>query len=128
MGNFLMSSGAGFEDFNSNLVSAQKYRRMIIKQYCEAMHDVDFIISPNCFGQKPPKIDEIINADSDNSPVFEYKKDYFTALSNCLGVPAMTIPVMEDTKYGFPGSIRLTGYFGEDYHLIRKSNTIEHIL
>lgn len=128
MGNFLMSSGGGFKDFNQNLINAQKYRRMIIQQYCEAMQDVDFVISPNCFGEKPPKIDDILNKVSDKSPVFEFKMDYFTALTNCLGVPAMTIPLMEDTKYGFPGSIRLTGYFGEDYHLIRKTQTIENIL
>jgi aspartyl-tRNA(Asn)/glutamyl-tRNA(Gln) amidotransferase subunit A len=31
MGNFLMSSGAGYQDFNENLVNAQKYRRLIIE-------------------------------------------------------------------------------------------------
>lgn len=30
LGNFLMSSGQGMEDFNKNLVNAQRYRRMVI--------------------------------------------------------------------------------------------------
>mgnify|MGYP000857542753 CR=1 FL=1 len=59
--------------------------------------------------------------------------DYFTALANCLGVPALTMPVFENEtakeKYGgFPGSIRLQGYFGEDYDLIRNAHKIEKIL
>ena len=37
MGNFLMSSGGGHKDFNSNLVNAQKYRRMIVQQYQQVM-------------------------------------------------------------------------------------------
>ena len=54
--------------------------------------------------------------------------DYFTALSNCLGVPSMTIPIHESNDYdGFPGSIRIQGYFGEDYHLLRLSQAIENI-
>ena len=98
LGNFLMSSGGGYEDFHQNLVNAQKFRRMIIEQYCKVMRqeNIDFIISPNSFGEKPPKIGEIL-ADSldDKSPVYEYKMDYFTAVSNCLGVPALTMPVSE---------------------------------
>ena len=63
MGNFLMSSGGGYKDFNENLINAQKYRRMIVNQYQEVMQreDIDFIISPNTFGEKPPKISEIVN-------------------------------------------------------------------
>ena len=63
MGNFLMSSGGGYKDFNENLINAQKYRRMIVNQYQEVMQreDIDFIISTNTFGEKPPKISEIVN-------------------------------------------------------------------
>ena len=63
LGNFLMSNGAGHKDFNQNLVNAQKFRRLIIEQYCKEMeaNDIDFIISPSTFGEKPPKIEEILN-------------------------------------------------------------------
>ena len=63
MGNFLMSSGGGYKDFNEGLINVQKYRRMIVNQYQEVMQreDIDFIISPNTFGEKPPKISEIVN-------------------------------------------------------------------
>ena len=116
LGNFLMSSGGGYEDFNKNLVNAQKFRRMIIEQYCDVMRreDVDFILSPNAFGEKPPKISDILDGSLNNkSPVYEYKMDYFTVVANCLGVPALTMPVFEENKESlkafdnFPSSIRL---------------------
>ena len=97
-------------------------------------HNVDFIISPNGFGEKPPKIEDILNQKDDikKSPVFEYKSDYFTVIANCLGVPALTIPLFESeasksTYSNFPGSIRLTGFFGEDYHMLRQAQKIEKI-
>ena len=74
---------------------------MTVEQYCETMkaEDVDFIVSPNGFGEKPPKIDDILNKtgleDERKSPVFEYKSDYFTVIANCLGVPALTMPLFE---------------------------------
>ena len=62
--------------------------------------------------------------DHTKSPVYEYKMDYFTVVSNCLGVPNLTVPLFESqeakTKYdNFPSSIRLMGHFGEDFHLLR---------
>ena len=61
--------------------------------------------------------------------------DYFTAVSNCLGVPALTVPIYEDnetkngTKFnGFPTSIRMQGFFGEDFHLLRIGNEIDRLL
>lgn len=111
---------------------------MIVKEYTEVMQSeqIDFIISPNGFGELPPKIDDILNPaqDEDKSPVFEYKMDYFTTPANCLGVPAITIPLFEDgaqskTAYkGFPGSIRLQGYYGEDFHMLRSAQKIQRIL
>ena len=85
------------------------------------------MIAPNGFGEKPPKISEILAPDTSGeakSPVFEYKHDYFTVIANCLGVPAVTMPLFESPsakKYydNFPGSIRMQGYFGEDFHLLR---------
>jgi len=49
------------------------------------------VISPTGFGELPPKISDITAPDSNSkagekkSPVFEYKMDYFTVVSNCLG-------------------------------------------
>ena len=90
---------------------------MIVQEYQEVMQNqqIDFVLSPNTFGEKPPKISEITSQEQSNldrSPVFEFKMDYFTALANCLGVPALTMPLFESeaakTEYGgFPRSVRL---------------------
>ena len=139
LGNFLMSSGQGMEDFNKNLINAQVFRRMVIEQYMEEIQrlNIDFVISPTGFGEKPPKISDVIGSgtnEADNqeskSPVFEYKMDYFTVVSNCLGTPNLTVPVFENeeakVKYdNFPTSIRCMGYFGEDYHLLRIGQRLE---
>lgn len=46
--------------------------------------------------------------------------DYYTALPNCTGAPAITMPVQEDSKnYKFPSSFMIQGYYGEDYHLLK---------
>ena len=52
---------------------------MLVEQYCQVMKDeeIDCLISPSLFGEKPPKIADIEGAKDknviDNSPVFEYK-------------------------------------------------------
>jgi Asp-tRNA(Asn)/Glu-tRNA(Gln) amidotransferase A subunit family amidase len=93
---------------------------------------VDIIISPNNFERKPPRIEEILKTKigEDKSPVFEFKMDYFTVVANCLGVPALTMPVSKLGGYddGFSSSIRMQGFFGEDYHLLGISKFIEKVL
>lgn len=109
---------------------------MVIEQFMNEMqkHNVDFVISPTGFGEKPPKISDILGGDNGEtkSPVYEYKMDYFTVVSNCLGVPNLTVPLFENeeakTKYSFPSSIRLMGHFGEDFHLLRIGQRIEKII
>ena len=88
------------------------------------------ILSPVAIGERPPKILDIINEKEKKNPVYEYKMDYYTALPNCTGTPAITIPVNERTpKYGeFSTSFKLQGYFGEDYYLLRIAETVEQSL
>ena len=57
------------------------------------MKDIDFILSPSGFGEIPPKIEDIQQNKESNSAVNEYMMDYYTVLANCLGVPALTIPI-----------------------------------
>jgi len=63
-------------------------------------HNIDFVISPTGFGEKPPNIEEIVNPKvvEAKSPVFEYKQDYYTVISNCLGAPNITVPLFEDSE------------------------------
>jgi len=55
--------------------------------------------------------------------------DYYTALPNCTGTPAITMPVVEPhAKPRFPTSFKLQGYFGEDYHLLSIAEGMEAAL
>ena len=84
----------------------------------------------------PPKISDIVAGDKGGekkSPVYEYKMDYFTVVSNCLGTNNLTVPLFEDAEakdkfLNFPASIRMMGYFGEDFHLLRIGQRVEKIL
>jgi Asp-tRNA(Asn)/Glu-tRNA(Gln) amidotransferase A subunit family amidase len=99
LGNYLMQRYAQKGEA-SNLINAQKFRRMIIEQFAQEMikHNVDFTISPTGFGEKPPRVEDILNpkGDEGKSPVYEYKMDYFTVISNCLGTLNLTVPLFED--------------------------------
>jgi Asp-tRNA(Asn)/Glu-tRNA(Gln) amidotransferase A subunit family amidase len=59
------------------------------------MKDVDLIMSPSCIGEVPPKIKDILDNKNKDQSVYEYMQDYYTVLANCLGMPALTIPVSE---------------------------------
>jgi Asp-tRNA(Asn)/Glu-tRNA(Gln) amidotransferase A subunit family amidase len=71
----------------------------------------------------------VLNANEAKNPVYEYKMDYYTALPNCTGTPAITMPVKEkNTTHEFPTSFKIQGYFGEDYHLLRIAEQIEEAI
>ncbi|CDW89865.1 UNKNOWN [Stylonychia lemnae] len=130
LGNFLLSSR--FEDYNEKVIESQRVRRLLIQQYCKVMEEnqLDIIISPVSIGIEPPKINDILNDNkgAQKNPVFEYKMDYFTALPNCLGIPAITMPVQECKTYKFPSSFMIQGYFGEDYHLLKIAKELDSLL
>jgi Asp-tRNA(Asn)/Glu-tRNA(Gln) amidotransferase A subunit family amidase len=59
--------------------------------------------------------------------------DYFTVIANSIGTCNLTVPLFESeeakTKYlNFPSSVRLMGFYGEDFHLLRIGQRIEKIL
>ena len=106
-------------------------RRLLIEEYCKVFEDqnLDFILSPVAIGEKPPKISDILNKSEKTNPVYEYKMDYYTALPNCTGTPAITIPVQENSSTDeFPTSFKIQGYFGEDYHILRIASALEATL
>ena len=63
---------------------------------------IDFILCPNTFEETPKTIEELIGKNEaekheQKTPISEYKMDYFTAVANCLGVPALTVPIYENS-------------------------------
>jgi len=64
--------------------------------------------------------------------------DYFTAFPNSLGIASLTLPIQESwttdksgkrsSRYKFPTSVKVHGYFGEDYHLLRVCKQMEEMI
>jgi Asp-tRNA(Asn)/Glu-tRNA(Gln) amidotransferase A subunit family amidase len=64
--------------------------------------------------------------------------DYFTALPNSLGIASVTLPLQESGRanangsrikaFKFPSSVKVHGYFGEDYHLLRVCREMERMI
>ena len=104
---------------------------MFVEQFCNAYekNDLDIIISPTTIGEEPPKIKDITEKKEKSNPVYEYKMDYYTAFPNAAGIPCLTLPFQEDReRYQFPSSVKVHGYFGEDYHLLRLGIQIEKMI
>lgn len=88
--------------------------------------DIDVVLSPTTIGSEPQRQDQVA---SSKNPVYEYKMDYFTAFPNSLGIASVTLPVQEDAlKFKFPTSVKVHGYFGEDYHLLRVCKQMETMI
>ena len=104
---------------------------MFVEEYNHAFEkaNIDMIIGPTTIGEEPPKIKDILGKTYKSNPIFEYKMDYYTIFPNAAGIPAITMPFHEDPqKYQFPSSVKLHGYFGEDYHLLRIALQVETML
>jgi len=102
-----------------------------VEEYCRVFEEnnLDAILSPVAIGEEPPLIKDIMEQSEKKNPVYEYKMDYYTALPNCTGTPAITMPVVEaGVKPRFPTSFKLQGYFGEDYHLLNIAEEVESAL
>jgi len=138
LGNFLLSSK--FEQYNEKVRTAQRVRRLLIEQWNREMiaKDIDIVISPTSIGEEPTPIADVVGSakQANRNPVFEFKMDYFSAFPNSLGIPAVTLPIQETwgrdpstgtrtSAYKFPSSVKVHGFFGEDYHLLRIAKEME---
>lgn len=93
LGNFLLSSK--YEQYNEKVRTAQKVRRMLIKQWCQALedNDIDVVISPTTIGEEPTRIKDVTESTEAKNPIYEFKMDYYTVFPNSLGIPSVTLPI-----------------------------------
>lgn len=82
-GTFVLSEGY----YDAYYLKAQKIRRLIKNEFCQALAEVDVIISP--VTQSPAyKLNEL-----NNNPISMYLSDLYTVPANLVGLPAISIPV-----------------------------------
>lgn len=103
LGTFVLS--AGFYD--AYYTKAQRMRRLIQDDFTIAFNSVDAILTPTT----PTTAFRL--GDKVNDPLAMYLNDIFTASANLAGVPAISVPVGNDT-HGMPiGAQIITNTFDE---------------
>jgi Asp-tRNA(Asn)/Glu-tRNA(Gln) amidotransferase A subunit family amidase len=128
LGTFLLSTRDGME--SDELELAQKIRHRMVEEYTRVMewNGISSFITPVAVG-KVPKISDLVGEEGNRiDPVQEYVNDYYTVYTNTVGACGVTIPYKLDPSQEFPASVRLLGYYGEDYHLLRVAKTIDDML
>lgn len=82
-GTFVLSEGY----YDAYYLKAQKIRRLIQNEFCQALKEVDVIISP--VTKNPTyKLNEL-----SDDPISMYLSDIYTVPANLVGLPAISIPV-----------------------------------
>ena len=95
LGNFVLSSGY----YDAYYVKAQKVRHLIKDEYAKVFETVDLILSPVA-PTVAPKFGELA------SPMQMYLSDMYTISVNLAGLPALSLPVMQNEE-GLPVGLQL---------------------
>jgi len=102
----------------------------MVEEYSRVMewNGISCFVTPVSIG-KVPKISDLVGeSESKIDPVTEYVNDYYTVYNNLIGGCGITIPYKVNKNDEFPSSVRLLGYYGEDYHLLRVAKTIDDMM
>lgn len=103
MGTFVLSAGY----YDAYYAKAQKVRRLIRNKTDEILKEYDFILVPTA-PEPAPLIGKM-----EKDPVVNYLADIFTVQASLAGVPAISLPVGNNSK-GLPLGLQLlTKHFGE---------------
>jgi len=113
LGNFVLSSGY----YEAYYVKAQKTRHIIKDEYNKIFADVDLILSPVA-PTVAPKIGEMEN------PMDMYLSDIYTISVNLAGLPALSLPIMNNAD-GMPVGLQLIANAYEEQTLFDGSLSLE---
>jgi aspartyl-tRNA(Asn)/glutamyl-tRNA(Gln) amidotransferase subunit A len=103
LGTFVLSAGY----YDAYYSKAQKVRRLVKERTEEIFESYDLILTPGA----PSAAFKI---DSVKDPIAMYMQDIFTVQANLAGIPAITLPLLED-KAGLPVGVQfMASEFRED--------------
>lgn len=103
----------------SQIIDAQRIRRMLVDQVNEVLGDVDAILGATVL-QTAPRLDEIANPMGSASPMQ-------TTPANVTGHPALSLPV-HLTRAGFPTALQLIGRPFDEVRLFTIAQRLEERL
>ncbi|MDR0675455.1 MAG: Asp-tRNA(Asn)/Glu-tRNA(Gln) amidotransferase subunit GatA, partial [Elusimicrobiota bacterium] len=116
LGTYSLSSGY----YDAYYLKAQKVRNLIAKDYEKVFsNEVDFIITPTT-PTTAFKIGEKLN-----DPLSMYLSDIYTISINLAGVPAISIPIGQDTKK-LPIGLQIIGKHFDELGILKLSKFFEN--
>jgi len=110
LGTFVLSAGY----YDAYYAKAQKVRRLIRDKTNQILQEYDFILVPSAPEPAPP-IGKI-----QKDPVVNYMADIFTVQASLAGVPAISLPVGNNSK-GLPLGLQLLAKHFEEQELLNFS-------
>lgn len=112
-GNFILSSGY----YDAYYLQAAKLRRYITNQFLNAFKEYDILIGPTT-PHGAPEFD-----DENSDPMALYLADIMTVAANISGLPAISLPLLEDSA-GLPVGLQLMAMQRADLDLLQFSTEI----
>jgi aspartyl-tRNA(Asn)/glutamyl-tRNA(Gln) amidotransferase subunit A len=88
LGSFVLS--AGF--FEAYFTKAQQVRRLLVEQTHLIFNDFDFILAPTSTGIAP------VLGSAASDPIASYLGDIFTVFSNLVGLPSVSLPLLQHSS------------------------------
>ena len=95
LGNFVLSSGY----YDAYYLKAQKVRHLIRDEFNKVFEEADMILSPIA-----PTVAPKLGSNED--PLQMYKSDMYTIAINLIGLPAISLPIMQNSD-GLPVGLQL---------------------
>ena len=114
IGTYVLSSGY----YDAYYLKAQKVRRLIKKDFDDAYHKVDAILTPST----PSSAFKI--GEKTNDPVSMYLNDIFTVPVNLAGLPGISIPAGVD-KNGYPLGLQIIGKAFDEQTILNIAYSME---
>ncbi len=112
-GNFILSSGY----YDAYYLQASRLRRYIADQFNSAFAKYDFLIGPTT----PNGATEFGNSQED--PTKLYLADIMTVAANIAGLPAISLPLLED-QLGLPVGLQLMTEQKQDLYLLELASQL----
>jgi aspartyl-tRNA(Asn)/glutamyl-tRNA(Gln) amidotransferase subunit A len=113
LGTFVLSSGY----YDAYYARAQRVRRLLTQQIEQIFKEHDFILTPTA----PSVAFKLGEKTSD--PIAMYLADIYTVLANLVGVPAISLPMAQDSN-GLPIGIQLMSAKHTDERLLAFSKVM----
>lgn len=114
-GTYVLSAGY----YDAYYLKAQKIRRLIRDEFCQALTEVDAIIAPSspCTAFK---LNELID-----DPIAMYSSDIYTVAANLAGLPAISLPAGFIDK--LPVGMQMIGNYFAESQLLNIAHKLQQI-